>query len=260
MAGGHRQRGRNQRQRARRLRPEWPRNQHDGRTRRRQQQRDMAHALHPLYAIELRDVCGQRSAEGGRVAVARAGALHVQRRGQYRVQPVNHRAAKAADHHRQRHRQAQAGYHAADGHSCGATRAPRPLQSQQRQQALLHQRLQHAQQQCHAPRQYRNAADQAQRNRHISRNRNTKYRWNPYQSCASSYQNQTPAAGRGARIAQAQTFEGLRCWQRLRRPRRPPAAQQRRAGAQCAINHSGRGAELQRRLRARKVAPSQVTA
>ena len=96
----HWQGRRHQRQRARRSRAQRARNQHDGRARWRQQQRHMAGALHALDAIELRDFVNQRGIEGGRVAAAGAGALHVQRRGQHRVQPVNHRAAKAADHHR----------------------------------------------------------------------------------------------------------------------------------------------------------------
>ena len=40
---------------------------------------------HALHAIELRDLLHQRGAESWRIAAARAGALHVQRRGQHRV-------------------------------------------------------------------------------------------------------------------------------------------------------------------------------
>ena len=113
-------------------------------------------------------------------------------------------------------------------------------------------------QQADQPGQGDDAAHQPQPDRQVGRHWDAINGWSPRQQYASSYQNNTKPARRGANFKRAHALERLRRRQAGRLPRGPPAARQGGAQPQRTVQKRRQPIPLQGRRHPGKIAATQV--
>ena len=220
-----------------------------------------AHGLGTRYAGQpfqaLRRVGGQ---QGSIDTAGAACGAYIQGRGQHGIQPLHHAASKAGDHHRQGHRQAQAGHHAAHGHGSGVAHAPRALQRQHGQRLARKGVGYQCQYRTQQPGQGRHAAQQQQAHGHIGGQRDTCDRRHKGQHQAGCEQCDSGPQTRSALVRAAQPLERGRRWQIHGGTCGPPGAGQRGCKAQQTEDQRCRRTPVQGGLHAGEESAAQIAA
>ena len=132
---------------------------------------------------------------------------HIHIRGQHHIEPMDHRLPKTVHHHRQGHRQAQAGDHACDGDAGDLAGMANALECQHGQGASG--RWQTRQHQLHGQGHAGNSTEQQARNSGISSQGQAAIGGHPSQCDAGQQEHGAPAAGQALRLGVANAFEDL---------------------------------------------------